>query len=70
MMSIIFDWVEFYPETTEGFHNKYVRDQMFIDDRGGHQEEKRLRDQPPNRQEWGKGRHKEECSPPPPPKGN
>ena len=69
-MSIIFDWVEFYPETTEGFHNKYVRDQMFIDDRGGHREEKRLRDQPPNRQEWGKGRHKEECGSPPPPKGN
>ena len=23
------DWVEFYRETTEGFLNKYVRDQMF-----------------------------------------
>ena len=26
------DWVEFYHETTEGFLNKYVRDQMFCFD--------------------------------------
>ena len=37
----------------------------------GRRDERRWKDQQPTRQEWGKGRHKEEWGPPPPPpKGN
>ena len=43
----------------------------FIEDKGGRRDERRGKDQPPTRQEWSKGRHKEEWGPPPPPpKGN
>ena len=43
----------------------------FIEDKGGHRDERGWKDQLPTRQEWGKGRHKEEWGPPPPPpKGN
>ena len=43
----------------------------FIEDKGGRRDERRGRDPPPARQEWGKGRHKEEWGPPLPlPKGN
>ena len=47
------------------------RSALFIEDKGGCRDERRWKDQLPTRQEWGKGRHKEEwCLPPPPPKGN
>ena len=43
----------------------------FIEDKGGRRDERRWKDPSPTRQEWGKGRHKEEWGPPPqPPKGN
>ena len=45
------------------------RSAPFINDRGGHRDERRWRDQPLTRQEWGKGSHKEEYGPPLP-KGN
>ena len=53
----------------EGRRTPHIR--PVIEDKGGHRDERRWKDQPPTRQEWGKGCHKEEWGPPPPPpKGN
>ena len=38
----------------------------FVEDKGGRREDARWKDQPPNRQEWGKGRYQEERGPTPP----
>ena len=47
------------------------RSAPFIEDKGSRQGKARWRDQPPNRQEWGRGRYQEERGQqPPPPKGN
>ena len=40
------------------------RSAPFIEDKGGRRDERRWKDQPPTRQEWGKGHHKEEWGPP------
>ena len=43
----------------------------FVEVKGGRKDEARWRDQPPTRQEWGRGRYQEERGQPPlPPKGN
>ena len=36
------------------------RSALFIEDKGGRRDERRWKDQPPTRHEWGKGCHKEE----------
>ena len=47
------------------------RSAPFIEDKGGRRDERRGRDPPPARKEWGKGNYKEEWGPPPPPlRGN
>ena len=45
------------------------RSAPFIEDKGGRRDERRWRDPLPVRQEWGKGRYKEEWGPQPPRRG-
>ena len=46
------------------------RSAPFIEDKGGRKDDAKWKDQPPNRQEWGKGRYQEEWGQPLPPKWN